>query len=357
MKIDTMIVRLIRDGFALAMVAALSVTMLKPSSAQEKAGDASNAISTLPRIRVAAQIPVGTGPSSLVVSPDSRYVYVGNSNDYTVSVIRAGANVVTNTVSTQACPQSMAVTPDGATLYITDECSNRLAMIDTANDTLTGYIEVGNAPWSLAMSPVAKDQALYVSNFSDGTISIINTATNQVTGDPIKVGGLPQELLFKPGGKYLYLYGAKPPRYGLAKIKVATQTFKYVGNQQLTQQALSITPDGSKLYSISLQNDAIVCLDCVTNKQVAEIAAPKNTNLNTTAMSRDGRILFVTVANEDKPQGLLYMLDTTKNQFVGKPLAFDHNYGNALALAPDGKTLYIAELTENSVAVITVGSQ
>jgi YVTN family beta-propeller protein len=354
-----MIVRRICNRFGLSMMVALSATMLEPSLAQEKTGDATDVSTKLPRIRVVAQIPVGNGPTSIVVSSDSQYVYVGNWNDYSVSVIRAGANVVTNRISTQACPQSVAVTPDGSTLYVADECSNRLAVIDTATDRLIGYIEVGNTPWSLAMSPVVKHQVpkLYVSNFSDGTISIINTATNEVTGSPIKVGGLPQELLFKPDGKYLYLYNSNPPRYGLDKINVATRALKHIGNQQLTQKALSITPDGSKLYSISLADDSIVYLDCATNKVVAEIAAPANTNLNSTAMSRDGRILYVTVANEFKPQGLLYMFDTTTNQFVGKPVAFDHSYANAVAMAPDGKTLYTADLAEGNVTVIAIDSQ
>lgn len=45
------------------------------------------------------------------------------------------------------------------------------------------------------MSPGVNHQVrkLYVSNFSDGTISIINTATNEVTGRATKVGGLPQD--------------------------------------------------------------------------------------------------------------------------------------------------------------------
>jgi sugar lactone lactonase YvrE len=71
-------------------------------------------------------------------------------------------------------------------------------------------------------------------------------------------------------------------------------------------------------------------------------------------MSRDGRILYVTVANELKPQGLLYMLDTTKNQFVGKPVEFDHNYADAVAMAPDGKTLYTADLAEDTISVISI---
>ena len=74
-------------------------------------------------------------------------------------------------------------------------------------------------------------------------------------------------------------------------------------------------------------------------------------------MSRDGRILYVTVANELKPQGLLYMFDTTTNKFVGKPVAFDHSYADAVAMAPDGKTLYTADLAEGTVSVITIDSQ
>jgi YVTN family beta-propeller protein len=359
MKIGTTIVRRIGGRFTLSMVVALCATVTHGSFAQERAGNSTDVSTNLPRVQVVAQIPVGNSPTSIVVSPDSQYVYVGNWNDYSVSIIRAGANVVTSTISTQVCPQSMAVTPNGDTLYVTDTCGNRLAVIDTASDRLLGYVEVGNTPWALAMSPAAKHQVpkLYVSNYSDGTISIINTDTNKVTGRPIKVGGLPQELLFSPDGKYLYLYGANPTRYGLGRINVVTRSYKHIGNQWLTQKALSITPDGSKLYSISLEDDSIVCFDCTTNKEIAEIAAPAVTNLNSTAMSRDGRILYVTVANELKPQGLLYMLDTTKNQFVGKPVEIDHSYADTVAMAPDGKTLYAADLVGNAVIVISIETQ
>ena len=355
MKTGTMIAR-ISSRFTLSIAVALCATVMEPTFAQEKAEDATDVSATLPRIRVVAQIPVGQGPSSLVVSPDSQNVYVGNWNDYSVSVIRAGANVVTNTITTQVCPQGITVTPDGRTVYVTDNCSNRLAVIDTASASLIGYLDVGNAPRSLAINPVVKNHVpkLYVSNFSDGTISIINTNTNKTIGSPIKVGGYPQELVFAPDGKYLYVYDANPGLYGIVKINLATRTFRRIGNRQLTQHALSITPDGSKLYSISFVDNSIVCLDPITNRVLTEIAGPANTNLNSTAMSRDGRILYVTLANELKAQGLVYMVDTATNQFVGKPMQFDHSYADAVAMAPDGKTLYTVDLAESTVTVIAI---
>jgi YVTN family beta-propeller protein len=44
----------------------------------------------------------------------------------------------------------------------------------------------------------ARAQNAYITNSGDGTVSVINTATNTVVGSPITVGNLPQGVAVTP---------------------------------------------------------------------------------------------------------------------------------------------------------------
>jgi YVTN family beta-propeller protein len=122
-------------------------------SAQEVTGDSLRLDTKPPRNQVVATIPVGMQPTSIVVSPDSRFVYVTNWASQTVSVIRAGTKVVKSTITVGGGPTSVAVTPDGKTLYVANEYGSTVSVIDTAHEMVTGTISVGNGPQWLAMSP------------------------------------------------------------------------------------------------------------------------------------------------------------------------------------------------------------
>ena len=52
-------------------------------------------------------------------------------------------------------------------------------MINPTTNTVTATIPVGSDPQGVAVSPETGD--VYVTNFGDGTVSVINPATNTVT--------------------------------------------------------------------------------------------------------------------------------------------------------------------------------
>src|SRR6516225_7354908 len=72
--------------------------------------------------------------------------------------------------------------------YITnegeDEASNTVSVIDTATNQVVGSpITVGANPLGVAVTPDGSN--VYVTNTSPNTVSVIDTATNQVVGSPI----------------------------------------------------------------------------------------------------------------------------------------------------------------------------
>ena len=68
---------------------------------------------------------------------------------------------------------------------------------------VTSTIIVGDAPQSVAVSP--NGRKAYVTNLSDGTVSVINVKTGTVQGDPIDVGDAPASVAFTPNGKKAYV--------------------------------------------------------------------------------------------------------------------------------------------------------
>jgi len=101
-------------------------------------------------------IKVGNGPSGVAVTPAVSsagdwigYAYVLNSIGGTVAVIGPdtyGFVTLIGTITVGNRPGSAAVTPDGLHVYVTNYEDNTVSVIDTTTNTVTTTIDVGKAP-------------------------------------------------------------------------------------------------------------------------------------------------------------------------------------------------------------------
>jgi YVTN family beta-propeller protein/autotransporter-associated beta strand protein len=135
-------------------------------------------------------IPVGAGnqPFALAVSPDGKTVYTANTFGNSITVIDTTTTNAVRTISLGVQPFGLAVTPNGQSLYVATG-SNTVTVINTGNNQIVDTISVAPGSNGVAMSPDGK--TVYVTNFSNGTVTPINTATN-MAGTPIPVGMMPE---------------------------------------------------------------------------------------------------------------------------------------------------------------------
>jgi YVTN family beta-propeller protein len=78
--------------------------------------------------------------------------------------------------------------PDGKRLYLSNGGDGTVMVIDTATDKVTATIQVGKRPWNMALT---RDGAkLYVANGRSNSVSVIDTAKNARIKD-IPVGDTP----------------------------------------------------------------------------------------------------------------------------------------------------------------------
>src|SRR5262245_19447358 len=82
---------------------------------------------------------------------------------------------------------AMTANAEAETLYVANGGERSVTAIDVVtNKPLVKRIRVGSAPTSIKISP--DGSRAYVASGS-GTVSVINTATNQLAGKPVKVRG------------------------------------------------------------------------------------------------------------------------------------------------------------------------
>ncbi len=103
-------------------------------------------------------ITVGGGPWSIAVTPDSKTVYVGNSNDYTVTPIDVATGVAGSAIGGVRSPRSIAITPDQAPV---------------ANFAVTSGTPGSATSFDASASTVAVGTIVkFVWDFGDGTAAV-----------------------------------------------------------------------------------------------------------------------------------------------------------------------------------------
>jgi YVTN family beta-propeller protein len=89
----------------------------------------------------------------------------------------------------------VAITPDGKHAYATNFLDGTVSVITTATGAVSAPITVGTQPNQVTITPDGKHA--YVTNTGNGTVSVITTATG-VVSPPITVGKLPEGVAICP---------------------------------------------------------------------------------------------------------------------------------------------------------------
>jgi YVTN family beta-propeller protein len=164
----------------------------------------------------------------------------------------------------------------------------------------------------LVVAGPAAAASLYVTNTKSDSVSIIDTATLEVTGT-IKLGaGKPNRIVFHPDGKTAWVVYDKSHDLGVidAESKKLVKRVKIGGNPY----NLNVSPDGRFLYvldwSSDTSNDEVIVYDLKAEK--IEWRLEVSTWPAHSVLSRDGRLLYVS----GETAGDLTVIDTTTRSIV-----------------------------------------
>jgi hyaluronoglucosaminidase len=247
-------------------------------------------------------------------------------------------------------PDAMVMAPDGRTLYVASGDDNTVTPIDVATGQAGSTMPTGNGPGALAVTPDGR--TLYVANENDNTVTPIDVATGKAA-HPIRVGAVPDALAITPDGRTLYV--ANHDGNSVTPVDLATETPDPAIPAGSNPLALAVTPDGRTLYVAVSGDDVVLPIDVATGRAGAPIktTVPSPVDL---ALAPDGRTLYVACIGAISGGGFIPFanvvlpVDVATGQ-PGGPIRVGQS-PEALAMAPDGRTLYAASPDNDAVTPI-----
>ncbi len=236
---------------------------------------------------VGSPIPTGSGPDSIAIAPNGQTLYV-TSGDGVITVVNTPTNQVVTSITGLGGLEVIAISPDGKTAYVSIPGDNIIVVIDLQTNQAVGSIPVGENPIGVAFSP--NGAVAYVVNEEDDNVSVIDTATRQVVGAPIPVGDEPINVVVSSDGKTLYVNNES----GNSVSVVDTATRQVVGTIPVGAEpwGLGLSPDGTRLYVSNYGDENVSVVDTAT-RQVVGAPIPVGNQPYELAVTPDGKSVYV----------------------------------------------------------------
>jgi len=264
---------------------------------------------------VTAAVAAGNSPYEISASPAGTEVYVANWGSGTVSVIDTSENNVTATLDTGASPGGVAVSPDGTAVYVTNVVNNTVSVIDTSTNSVTATVNVGNYPAGIAVSP--DGTAVYVTNTGSieapgNSVYVINTLDCSI--EAVSVGRGPSGVAVTPDGKKVYVSNSDDGTVSV--IDTATNTAASTVNVGNSSWGIAVNPAGTEVYVANLGDTEsnldgyVSVIDTAADRIIATVPAGKEPYK--VAVSPDGTQVYVT----NKGSNTVSIIDTATKEFL-----------------------------------------
>jgi YVTN family beta-propeller protein len=226
---------------------------------------------------VVARVVVGNHPAHVVVSADSRWAYVTNGGDNTLSVVDTASLQVVATIPTGASPHGIRLSPDGKQVYVANLKGSTVSVIDTENRKEIGQIPVGKGPAQVGFT--SDGQQAFVSLSQEASVAVIDPASLKVIRK-VPVGDVPIQLYATPDNRFLFVANQgsrKNPGNTVSVIELANFSTQQI---QVGSGAHGVVvgADGRHAYVSNLYANSVTVIDVQTRKSVATVSVGAGPN-------------------------------------------------------------------------------
>jgi len=247
--------------------------------------------------------------ATLVVGTER--IYVDNSGGADISVIDPATDAVTGVIRVSRHPHGIVASPDKSRLYVSSEAEEVLDVVDLASSQVIHRVPLGRQPNNLAITPDGR--RVYVCLRGEAHVAIVDTASlTKVKSVP--VGRAPHNVCCSPDGRWMIATSMDDNK--LTAIDIATETPAFEIPLPGQPRPLVIDAQARRIYVQLSDLHGFVVVDVAARKVIDTVLLP------------------------EAPPGAQPLI----------PRTFSHGIG----IAPDGKTLWVTSLLDNSVSVFSL---
>lgn len=338
---------------------------------------------------VVATMNTGVNPAGIGITPNNRFAYVVNNNNYgiagqdSVTVLRLSDNQPIKTIQNPFFNEPYTITIDrlGNRAYVTNSNSTTVAIIDLITDTVSGIITGFDGPSGLAISH--DGTRAYVNNYggpgglgsgNGSSIDVVDLINDVIVGPPILVDQAPAALAITPDGSRLYVANYVDGNPGTGTVQ-AIQTSNNSVTDTITGFSgpfdIAITSDGARAYVTNFGSNnfypfgtTVGVIDLNANSLIDTIHL-HSIQPSSIAITPDNRYAYVTNYNTlySDPSfseliagaGTVNIIDLSTNDVIVPTIEVDQSPAG-IAISSDGRYAYVTNYTSNTVNVIALAS-
>ena len=304
-------------------------------------------------------------PGLITISPDGDFLYVSNSLENSVRVVRTSDHALAKTIFLDGTPECLSVTQDGIYLYVVyrkpvhSTSTNYMSVIQTSDNMLVDTISLGYAIGSGGIAVLPNGNHIYLANSWKDSVSVFQTSDNTII-DTFSVGDYPSNLISTPNGDYLYVENFSSP----SSISVIRSSDNAVINTipiGSRPRGMAIPQEGDYVYVAEEGPDAVSVIRTSDNSIVDSISVgPDPWGI---AMSPDGKYLYVVnngtatycpgcpEGSQESWSGCSVSVILTSNNSVLHKIPMG-NGPYHIAITPNGDYAYVTVPGEDLITVI-----
>jgi YVTN family beta-propeller protein len=211
---------------------------------------------------VTGHIPVGKFPAILLATPDGSKLYTANWGDDSISAIDAATEQVT-AIPLDSKPWVEAMSPDGQFLYV-GLGSGEIGVVSTENDTIVRTLPSASLPASIIVSP--DSETLYVAHIGNSELEAVSARTGDVVHPGVTVGGAPAWITITPDGSVVYslnFLSGDVSVLDAASFQITATVSTGAGSAGIIG---NVTPDGALLCVTDYGTLDVTAIDTHTNE-------------------------------------------------------------------------------------------
>lgn len=276
------------------------------------------------------------------IAPRNR-AYVTIYGEAEVAIIDTDTHEVVDHIGVGEGPAIILDTPDHDKLYTANWSDNTVSAIDTATGDVTN-IPMANRPWVIAMSPDGEHvyAGMASGDFQSGTIAVIDTGSDEVSRT-IEMDVFPASLIVGPESDTLYVATIITGDTLHAIDPETGDTIHEPIEVGSTPAWITIHPDGSKVYTLNFGSDDVTVVDTERWSIDATVDTGEGSLGIIGNVTPDGSRLYVTNFGTGEVIGI----DTQSNEIVqtieldGRPVG--------VQFAPGGGPMWVTDFGPESL--------
>lgn len=278
----------------------------------------------------------------------SNRAYITIYDDAEVAVINTDTYEVLDHIEVGEGPAIILDTPDRDKLYTANWSDNTVSAIDTDTGEVTN-ISMADRPWVIAMSPDGEHvyAGMASADFQTGTIAVIDTDSDEVSRT-IDMDVFPASLIVGPQSETLYVATIITGNTLQALDPETGETIHEPIAVGSTPAWITIHPDGSKVYTLNFGSDDVTVVDTESWSVDATVDTGEDSLGIIGNVTPDGSRLYVTNFGTGEVIGI----DTQTNEIVqtieldGRPVGVE--------FAPGGESMWLTDFGPESLDTPTL---